>query len=194
MSEEEHEETEAESEPPFERPPKRYKGRKPGPRPGKAKSPTKLETEQRRAKVEAWDIEGLNLHEIIERLRVETGVDWSRPTIYKDLRVIRERWETEQHKRSRSNVRASLERMSRKLYRAAMERKKPVTRRERDAEGKLVVTTVLIPDPDFAGANRAIERIAAMHGLNVTMLDGKLDTSAGLADLVGMLANLPPVE
>lgn len=172
-------------EEPFTRPPRT--GKKRGPRPGKAKVPTRQETAQRRRIVEQMDTDGFNLHEIIDALREKTGETWSRRTIYKDLDAIRAQWELEGHKRSRTNVRAALERKLNRIFRTAMEQKTTATRREL-VDGKVIVTTVLIPSPNLKEANRAVERTAAMHGLNVTTLDGSLGIGGGLADLFGRIA------
>lgn len=178
--------TEPTDEEPFTRPPR--KGKKRGPRPGKAKSPTKAETIARRRLVEQMDVDGFNLHEMIATLVEKTGQTWSRKTIYKDLNAIHAQWELEGHKRSRTNVRAALERKLNRIFRTAMELKTTATRREL-VDGKVVVTTVLIPSPNLKEANRAVERTAAMHGLNVTTLDGSLGVEAGsLADLFGMVS------
>ncbi len=153
----------------------------------KPRHPAKDVTIRRRELVEKWWIEGMNLADIRSRLLQDTNENWSRQTIWKDLCGIRERWEKEGGKRSREQVRMELERMARRVFSESMTRKKTATRREQDKNGKVVTTTVLLPDPDLASANRAIERIAALHGLNVTTLDGTLNMK-GLTDLLGEAA------
>lgn len=174
-------------EEPFTRPPRKGKKRGPKPGSGQAKSPTRAETIARRRIVEQMSVDGFNLHEMIAALIEKTGQTWSRKTIYKDLDAIHAQWESEGHKRSRTNVRAALERKLNRIFRTAMEQKATATRREL-VDGKIVVTTVLIPSPNLKEANRAVERTAAMHGLNVTTLDGSLGIGGGLADLFGRIA------
>lgn len=148
------------------------------------KRPTKDETARRRQRVEELWLEGHNVADIKRILEKQTGETWSRPTLYKDLDWMRDQWEKEGSKRSRDHVRGELERMARAVFKTAMGRKRTATKREKDGDGKLVVTTVVVPDPDLGSANRAIERIGALHGLNVTTLDGSMSVS-GLAELLG---------
>lgn len=150
------------------------------------KHPPKDVTAHRRRRVEELWMEGHNVADILRTIESETGETWSRPTIYKDLDYMRKQWETEGSKRSREHVRGTLERMARKVFVAAMSRKATVTRRTKAADGKLTIDTVVIPDPDLAGANKALERIAALHGLNVSMVEGDIGLG-GLADIFGAL-------
>lgn len=154
--------------------------------PKRPKNPTIDVTTRRRERVEQLWIEGQNIADIKRTLLDETGEEWSRQTLWKDLCAMRERWEKEGSKRSREHVRGELERMARRVFRDALQRKRTAAKRDIDENGKVRVTTVLLPDPDLRSANRAIERIAALHGLNVTTLDGQLSVN-GLADLFGSL-------
>lgn len=146
------------------------------------KNPTKEQTEQRRALVEKHRIGGCSIAETIRRIEEETGHKWSRTLIYADLVRIRKRWAEEAP--SREDVREELQRMSRNIYQTAMERKRPTTRRELDKDGRLVITTVLVPDPDLKAANKTLETVAAMHGLKITKLEGGIGISGGLADFM----------
>ncbi len=175
---------EAES-PEDDEPPK--KKRRYGPLKGQAKTPARDVTDRRRELMEKWWVEGCSLAEIRDRLFTETGETWSRPTLTNDLVLLRERWEREGSKRSRAQVKMELERMSRVILDRALKLQKVATRRELGADGKMKVTTVLLPAPDLNAANRAIERIGALHGLNVTTLDGSLSV-AGLSDLLAAAA------
>lgn len=157
----------------------------------KRRRPSKDETAKRRLLVEKLWIEGHNVAEILRLVEKETKETWTRPTIYRDLDWIRGQWEKEGSKRSREGVRGELERMSRLVFSQAMSRKKTARRSEvikdQDGNERVVTTTVLIPDPDFGAANRAVERMAALHGLNITTLDGQLGIT-GLSDVFGEVA------
>lgn len=150
------------------------------------KVPPKDVTERRRARVEELWLAGHNVAAIRRTLHEETGETWSRPTLYKDLDHMRKQWEREGSKRSREHVRSKLERMAEAVFRAAMERKRTATKRTKTADGKMVVETVVVPDPDLAQANKALERIGALHGLNVSKVEGDIGI-AGLADIFGSL-------
>ncbi len=166
--------------------------KRPGPPKGQGRNPTKDETIKRRELVERWWIEGLNCADIRVRLEKEGAGVWSRQTVWNDVVAMRERWEQEGSKRSRESVKEELERMSRLVLATALTLKKVATRRELDAEGKMKITTVLLPSPDLGAANRAIERIGALHGLNITTLDGQLGVG-GLSDFFADLVKQPGI-
>jgi hypothetical protein len=147
---------------------------------------SKEQTDKRREWVARLWVEGYSQADIVRRIEQETGEPWTRQTIARDVAALQARWEKEGHKRSASNRKAELERMSRLVFQRAMARKRTATRRELDEDGKVVVTTVLVADPDLRSANKAVERLGALHGLNVTTLDGSMSVQ-GLADLFGDL-------
>jgi len=149
--------------------------------------PSKEVSERRRSIVERLWVDGWNYTDISEHIEKELNEKWSRQTIAKDVNIVRERWEREGRKTTSEGHKEELNRMCRRVYRAAMDRKTTAVRRE-IKDGKKVITTVLMPDPDLANANKAIERMAILRGLNVVTVDGQLGVH-GLSDILADVAD-----
>jgi hypothetical protein len=154
----------------------------------------KAATDERRRWVEELWIRGMNISELARRVAKETGIDWSRKTIARDLKYVRDRWGKESSERTRECRRGELDRMARLVYQTAMDRKKAITVREavKDEKtgkptGDYVTKTIAAPDPDLPSANAAIQRLQSLHGLDIAKVEGDV-TVTGLAALFGQLA------
>lgn len=151
------------------------------------------DTEARRDMVEALWVEGYSLAEILrivnERAVAKRQRPWSRATIDRDIAHLREEWEKSARHNPESR-KAELERMCRNIYKKALQLEKPITRRTKTKAGGDQIVTEMIAAPDLAAANRAVERMAALRGLNITTLDGALSLG-GLAELFGEASDTP---
>jgi hypothetical protein len=153
--------------------------------------------DKRREAVEELYLGGMTIAEVTRAVKEKTGEEWNRRTIEADVRWVRRTWVRENAKRDRECHVNELERMLRRIFRTAMERKKTALVKElakgadgKDetvdgkATGRMVTKTIVVPDPDLGAANTAIQRLAELRGLKVTQVEGELGVK-GLADLVG---------
>ena len=143
---------------------------------------------RRRELVEQLWVKGYAMTEITNAVNERLAETWDVTTVTRDVKYIRAQWEKEGAHRSPANRKAELERMCREVFKSALQTKKAVHERV-IKDGKACILTRMVPAPDLMAANRAIERMGALHGLNVTTLDGTMSVQ-GLADLVGDLGDL----
>ena len=157
------------------------------------------EIDRRRELVAALWIEGFSVQEITrivnEKLVPAGAQPWNRMTIDRDVKAMREEWALSD-RRAPEHVKAELERMSRNVFKKALQLEKAVqvrTRTEKDGAIVETIRTEMQPAPDLKAANRAVERLAALHGLNITRLDGTVGVSGGITDVIhALLSGGPP--
>lgn len=155
--------------------------------------PNAAVTSDRRERVQAMWVEGLSIDQIRRRLceedtekRGEEVEAWNRDTIANDLVEVRRRWAAE--RAPAEEKRAELEAMARAILHGALTRVKVRTVKRFDEEGKVRLVDVKVPDPDYREANRALERIASIHGLTTTKLEGGVHLGVGgLSELFAAL-------
>lgn len=148
--------------------------------------PSQETIERRRAVVSELWVQGYRYAEITRELTKRIGEKWTRQTVANDVDWLRQKWEQEGSKLSAGAYREELVRMTREVFRTAMRTKKMVHKRKPGPDGKSLITSVMIDAPDLANANKAIERMGALRGLNVTTIDGQIGVKS-LADFFGEL-------
>jgi hypothetical protein len=154
--------------------------------PKNPRKPTKEETQKRRDLVETLLSRCYGPTQIRRVVNAEHSEKWSRETIARDVSFIRKKWAREASGLDGVKRRAALEKMCMTVFNEAMRLQKPVVHRTKQGDVE-VVRTEMEPAPDLRAATKAVERMAALYGLNITKVEGTMGVT-GASDIFGKIA------